>query len=167
MKCTPTSPFVPMQLWWMTPPMKGEKFFFPQVFLEQIILDRIWSFHSPVQKCMLVFECCLTESKFWSLVFKVLHKLGPDQFRSSASVSCLQALYIPFRLECLPFSRHTPMLFHFMLLLIPFSLPESSFPRSCNLTLYTKALITCLLFDNSIRKIIRVVRKYLTWGCLL
>lgn len=109
-----------------------------EVFLE-IILDRIWSFCSPVQKHVLGFECCLTKSKFLSVVFQALRTLAAGHFRISSSDSRPQALRIPFRLECSPFSRCTPMLFHFMLLLITFLLPENSFPHSCNLMLCTRA----------------------------
>lgn len=69
---------------------------------------------------------------------------------------------IPFRSESFLFSRYTPMLFHFMLLLITFSLPENSFPPSCDWMLRTKALITLLFLVTgrvSDKEIVQDVHK--------
>lgn len=54
------------------------------------------------------------------------------------------------------------MLFHFMLLLITFSLPENSFPPSCDWMLRTKALITLLFLVTgrvSDKEIVQDVHK--------
>lgn len=52
-----------------------------------------------------------TKSKFRGVAFEAPHELVPDHFRGSCSISHLWPLPISFRLECLPFSRYTPMLF--------------------------------------------------------
>lgn len=152
----PPNPSALKQLWWMTS-LLGDRGNLPWDALRQNLIISL-----PSSKMYAGFWVLLTKSKFCSVAFKALHRLAPDHVRGSSSISHLQALYIPFRLECLLFCRYTPMLFHFMLLLITFSLPKNSFPPSWNLMLCTKDFITRLLLGTmrvSYKEIVQDVCK--------
>lgn len=132
-------------------------------FSLRILSDRIWS--SPSHKHVLGLECHLTMSAVPSLLLWLLLSLELATWEVALQALALEhgALHSSgvFAIFGHSFSLRL------VLRLITFSLPEKSFPHSCNWTWCTKALVTCLLLHWFSHKNAHSGGAYLTKGSLL